>query len=259
SNMNKISTQSSIEKIEGIIFILAILFFIVSGWVALTKSWAVSNYLRTGFLCPDRHNGAEALPYRTLRHPDDDIVYAVKPVIYLYPKEKQSTEIKLNYRGNITVAYPEYNNGWNVIAYPDGTIINQPDGKEYSYLFWEGEDSSARYDLSSGFVVKGADAAIFLENKLIELGLTPKEYNEFIVYWLPKMIKNKYNLIHFATKEEYDKRAVLNVNPRPDSILRIFMVLKKIDTDITVTPQTLQPFKRNGFAVVEWGGTEIKE
>lgn len=257
--MNKILTQFSVKRIERIIFTLAIAFFIVLVWAALTKAGVMPNYLRIGFLCPDNYDDAEVLSYRALRHSDDDVVDAVKPVIYLYPKQKQSIEVRLNYRGNLTVTYPEYNNGWNVIAYPDGKIINQPDSKEYSYLFWEGEDCAARYDLSTGFVVKDADAAIFLENKLAEMGLTPKEYNEFIVYWLPKMVKNKYNLIHFATKEEYNDRAVLDVSPRPDSILRIFMVLKKIDTDINVAPQTLRPFKRNGFVVVEWGGTEITE
>jgi hypothetical protein len=36
------------------------------------------------------------------------------------------------------------------------------------------------------------------------------------------------------------------------------MVLKKLDAKIEIKPQELSSFERNGFSVVEWGGTEIK-
>lgn len=52
------------------------------------------------------------------------------------------------------------------------------------------------------------------------MGLTPKEYNEFIVYWLPQMQKNKYNYITFQN-EAYTGSAVLNINPKSDSMLRV--------------------------------------
>ena len=47
--------------------------------------------------------------------------------------------------------------------------------------FWEGENNTD-YDFSKGFCVAGADTADFLREKLAEIGLTPREYNEFIVY-----------------------------------------------------------------------------
>ena len=31
--------------------------------------------------------------------------------------------------------YPEYKEGWNVIAHEDGTLEDEVTGKEYSYLF----------------------------------------------------------------------------------------------------------------------------
>ncbi|MBU3143847.1 hypothetical protein [Clostridium sp. CF012] len=49
--------------------------------------------------------------------------------------------------------------------------------------------------MAKGFVVKGSETEKFLQEKLEYLGLTPKEYNEFIVYWLPVMKENKYNLL----------------------------------------------------------------
>lgn len=189
---------------------------------------------------------------------NDDPSMDVKPIIYLYPQQTQQTNVTLDYRGTLAVTYPEYGDGWHVVANPDGTILNLSDSKEYSYLFWEGHDAAATYDLTTGFVVKGSDAAEFLQGTLAALGLTPKEYNEFIVYWLPKMIGNEYNLIHFATKEEYDDRAVLHIQPEPDSVLRVFMVFKKLEGFEAITPQALPPFARTGFSVVEWGGTEVK-
>jgi hypothetical protein len=118
-----------------------------------------------------------------------------KPVIYLYPTEITNISVKLDYNGSLTCTYPTYHELWQVTAYPDGTLINQEDGKEYSYLYWEGVDD-IEYDFSKGFVVKGTDTAAFLQEKLAYLGLSPREYNEFIVYWLPQMQKNPYNLVH---------------------------------------------------------------
>ena len=180
-----------------------------------------------------------------------------KPVIYLYPKEEEVIDVKLEYKGEITVTYPEYKDGWKVKANPDGTLINLEDNKEYSYLFWEGL-SDLDYDISEGFVVKNEDTVDFLQEKLEYVGLTPKEYNEFIVYWLPILQENNYNLVYFAG-EEYDEYAKLNINPKPDSILRVMMVYKPLDKPIEIKEQKLEQFKREGFTVVEWGGTKIEE
>jgi hypothetical protein len=111
-----------------------------------------------------------------------------KPVIYLYPARPTDVTVTLDYNGKLRSTYPKYDDGWSVTAYPDGTIVNHADGLEYSYLFWDG-DSPMRFDFSSGFVVKGADSAEFLREKLAYMGLTPREYNEFIVYWMPMMEK----------------------------------------------------------------------
>lgn len=185
----------------------------------------------------------------------DDELLAAKPVIYLYPKETMEITVKLDYNGEIICTYPAYNGSWTVTAYSDGRLINQKDGKEYSYLFWEG-NSNIEYDMSKGFVVKGEDTAEFLRDKLEYIGLTPKEYNEFIVYWLPKMHSNKYNLITFQNKL-YTDNAKLEIMPEPDSVLRVFMAYSPLDEAISIEEQNLKPFKRQGFTVVEWGGTVV--
>ena len=89
------------------------------------------------------------------------------------------------------------------------------------------------------------------------MGLTEDEMNEFIVYWLPLMEHNKYNLISFQG-DVYTNSAKLNITPTPDSLLRIFMTFVPLEEAVDIQPQQLETFERNGFTVVEWGGSEIK-
>lgn len=182
---------------------------------------------------------------------------AVKPVIYLYPAVTTQVDVSLDYIGRLTCTYPDYDGGWHVTADPDGTLTNMADGREYSYLYWEGA-ADTKYDFSRGFVIKGEDTAAFLQEKLAGLGLAPKEYNEFIVYWLPRMLENPYNLITFQD-EEYTDTAVLSITPEPDSILRVFMVYKPLDQYEEIEEQILPGFERKGFTVVEWGGSCVEQ
>ena len=163
--------------------------------------------------------------------------------------------MSLDYAGTLIATYPAYENGWHVTAEPDGTLYDE-NGNEYSYLFWEGENNTD-YDFSEGFCIAGADTADFLREKLAEIGLTPREYNEFIVYWLPKMQDNPYNLISFQS-EAYTDAAKLDIDPTPDSVLRVFMAWKPLHRAQNIEPQTFTPFARDGFTVVEWGGCEVK-
>lgn len=184
------------------------------------------------------------------------IVGAAKPVIYLYPEAEIDVSAKVNFKGVFTCTYPPYKDGWEVTAYPDGRLINHADGTEHYYLFWEG-NYSRNWSFDEGFVVKGEDTGEFLQKTLGTLGLTPKEYNDFIVYWLPEMQQNPYNLITFAT-DEYEEIAPLEISPKPDSILRVHMVYKALTEPVEIPEQTLLPFTRRGFTVVEWGGTRAK-
>ena len=178
-----------------------------------------------------------------------------KPVIYLYPERTQNVSVQLDFAGRITYTYPAYRNGWNVTASPSGTLVDQADGSTHYYLFWEGNAHKTQWDFSEGFVVPGAQVERFLLEKLPQLGLTPREYNDFITYWAPELAKNSYNLITFAT-DEYDEIAKLHILPKPDTILRVHMVWKAIPAPIEIREQKLPALlERKGFTVVEWGGT----
>lgn len=186
---------------------------------------------------------------------DRGFLLFAKPVIYLYPEKPTEVSVKLDVNGELGFTYPKYNNGWSVTAYPDGTLVDKSTGREYSYLFW---DAYTKYDfdMTKGFVVKGEDTAEFLQQTLSKIGLTPREYNEMIVYWLPLMENNKYNLITFQT-EEYTENAKLYIDPKPDSLLRVFMTFKSLDEPIEIEAPEIVPFERQGFTVVEWGGAQV--
>ena len=187
----------------------------------------------------------------------DDMVMAAKPVIYLYPIEDTVCSVTMELNGRFTCTYPDYGTaGWqNFVAAPDGTLTF-PDGKQYYCLYWEGL-TEKELDFSRGACVRGEDTAASLEWALAQMGLTAREANEFMIYWLPILQENEYNLISFQGKA-YTDAAKLNVTPAPDSVLRVYMAAKPLSAPVEVEPQTFAPFVREGFTVVEWGGTIIE-
>lgn len=203
------------------------------------------------YLYPDADTCEEADSERT----EDELTE--KPVIYIEPREDMQVTVTLDYNGTLTSAYPTYNDGWNVLVEHDGTIVDPETGREYYCLFWEGA-SDVEYDFSEGFCVRGEDTAAFLEESLAALGLNEREANEFIIYWLPRMEYNPYNIISFQT-DRYTDNAVLTVEPKPDTMIRVFMAWMPSETYVEMKEQVLTAPEREGFTVVEWGGTEEKD
>ncbi len=181
-----------------------------------------------------------------------------KPVIYLYPQKDTTVNVSLGYKDNITVSYPDYSDGWNVIAKPNGDLTDLKTGKKLYSLYYENKSAYNFKIEQDGFVVSNNDVADFLDEKLEILGLNYKEREEFIVYWLPVLKANKYNYIRFATSEQIEKNMPLTINPAPDSVIRVIMTFKGLDKPTYVTEQKLISPERTGFVAVEWGGTELK-
>ena len=177
-----------------------------------------------------------------------------KPMIYIYPKEEMDVSIKLGNPELLTTTYPLYNNGWNVHAKPDGTLIYN--NREYYGLYWEGIKNT-KSNPTDGFVVAKEDTISFLEEKLSILGLNDREANEFIVYWLPILEENNYNLIRFQDIDTINKEMPLIIEPEPDTLIRVIMEYKPLKKKINIKEQELTKVERKGFTVVEWGGTQI--
>lgn len=181
--------------------------------------------------------------------------YTEKPVIYLYPEAETDVTVRLDYAGDLTCTYPAYDGAWRVAAAPDGTLTDES-GQTYRYLYWEGTDN-VQYDFSEGFCVPGEETAAFLEDALAQLGLTRAEANEFIIYWLPRMQENAYNLIAFQ-HEAYTESARLTITPEPDTLIRVFMAYRPLEKAVEIAPQTLTAPERTGFTAVEWGGAKVQ-
>ncbi|MBE5871383.1 MAG: hypothetical protein E7294_09010 [Lachnospiraceae bacterium] len=180
-----------------------------------------------------------------------------KPVIYLYPQKTQNVSVTLTEPDRLIFSYPDYRDKWQVSAKPDGTLKDSRTGRELYSLYYESAAKNPCRMEEEGFVVKGEDITSFLEEKLAILGLSEKEAEEFIIYYLPILGQNPYNYIRFASEEEIDANMSLDIVPKPDSLIRVCMFYKGLKQPVNVTPQKLETPERCGFCVVEWGGVEI--
>ncbi len=188
---------------------------------------------------------------------ETEMPYVDKPIIYLYPTEETKTSVKLLKSENLICSYPKYKDEWNVLARPDGILKDLSTNRQLYSLYYESKNLVDFKVTNEGFLVKGEDTIEFLEEKLAVLGLTEREAEEFIVYWLPKLEANKYNYIRFATSDEINENMPLEINPNPDTIIRVLMLFKGLDNPINVKEQQLITPERKGFVVVEWGGGEL--
>ena len=157
----------------------------------------------------------------------------------------------------LTVTEPEHGeDGWTVEAKPNGDLINLADGTKHDYLFWEGH-KDAVLEAEAGFMVEKAEVKKFLKSSLKEMGFNRAERNDFMEFWLPVMMSYDHPrfFVSFVGTEDFNKVAPLEVSPRPDTMYRMFMYFEPTYSERKVIPQQLSSFDRDGFTLVEWGGT----
>ena len=260
-------------------------------WAWLTKAWVIPNWFWIEALCPwDRNDtdfysdSKEIWPYwditdigykesndkqrnnwfmynipndkqRNNRSIEDKPIDRLveKPIIYLYPTVETEINVKLWTQENLSHTYPKYNSEkwWNVIAQPNGDLEDMDTWRKLYALYREWK-TYAEDNFEEWFVVAWKDIIPFLEEKLAILWLNEREAEEFIVYWLPQMENNEYNLIRFETKAQQDENMPLNITPTPDTVIRVMMDWKAIDEPIDIPEQELVTPERTWFAVVEW-------
>lgn len=176
-----------------------------------------------------------------------------KPVIYLYPKEETQVSVKLEPQGGFSYTEPVYNNGWSVIARPDGHLTEISSGQDYPYLFWEGRGGIYQTP-ERGFVVKRQEVKALLVDKLTQFNLNQKEISDFLDFWLPRMQEKPYYFITFLGTADMDRLAPLSISPQPDTVIRVLMDFTPLDHPVTALGYEIKPLPRNGFTVIEWGG-----
>ena len=64
------------------------------------------------------------IKYKEISKEDCDPNMAYKPLIYLYPTVDTKVNVKLGRSEALTSTYPKYKDSWNVLAKPDGELID---------------------------------------------------------------------------------------------------------------------------------------
>lgn len=192
---------------------------------------------------------------------DQRIITVKKPVIYLYPEKKTQVKVHVAVQGEFSAQYPATKNGtWEMIATPDGTLFDPKTEKRYSYLFWEALNPGL-FDLDEkkAFCVTSQDAESFLEDAAKKFGLNDKERTDFVSYWIPALARNPISLVQFFDAKECEQYARLEIEPKPDAEIRLFMIFKSVPKMVKTNPAPLPELRRGKFTVVEWGGANLDE
>lgn len=177
-----------------------------------------------------------------------------KPVIYLYPSSRQRSR----FRSIMTEHSPRPIRRMKTagVSPPSRTAHCMTKTETNTPTCSGREKTMPTMTFQRASALPVQTPQIFSAKRSPASALTPREYNEFIVYWLPKMQGNPYNLISFQS-ERYTDGAKLTIDPKPDSELRVFMAWKPLNRAQPIEPQTFPSFERDGFTVVEWGGCEV--
>ena len=207
-----------------------------------------------------------------------------KPVMYLYPEKPTDVHIAFTSPVSFSTQIPTYHDGWYVHAQPNGALTdlqpqftrcsvfdNEKFGSEYAknacesqtypYLYWSGKSVQNPYPIAQGgWIIDRQNLSDFLNQKLIEIGLTYQEKSDMISYWLPTMLKKNmpFYRISFFTTQQMNNFIPMDISPKPQSVLRVFLDYDAISTRPSTDPipQQFNHFIRNGFTVVEWGGVK---
>ncbi len=177
-----------------------------------------------------------------------------KPVIYLYPETTTKIDVSLAPKGGFTKSEPAYNDGWHVVAEPNGQLLNLGDGVTYPYLFWEGRGGMYS-EPTKYWVVAQADVHTFLVSTLARLGLNTQETADFMEFWEPRMQGAPYYKIGFHGTNVMNAIAPMKLSQSADTLVRILMDFSELSSPLASNPPMLPATPvRKGFTVIEWGG-----
>ena len=180
----------------------------------------------------------------------DTSVTVKKPNIYLYPQTTRNLSVALEFPlgGSVLQSIPLYSGGWSVSVEPSGKIDRQ-----YDYLFYESKNPDA-FQYTSGWIVSRDTLTSFFSNNLLLAGFSQREKNDFIEYWIPRLVEYLYYIIYPQLADEIGKIIHLKISEQPDNMLRLFYVIQGTNDSGKMLPTPPIPqFERNGFVVTEWG------
>lgn len=182
-----------------------------------------------------------------------------KPAIYMYPEKPTAINVKLNLDGQMTVSNPVYDsqNGWSVVAQPDGKLGEPLTLSDYPYLYYEADLKGVNIP-KEGFVYSKADLPDSLKSLMKEIGFNDKETSDFLAYWLPKLTDKPYYFVTLLPENVINQKEKLTFSVTPDTLIRSRFVFEGLDAPVSVKPLTdIQTHARTGFTVTDWGGTIV--
>ena len=132
-NKGKKNENNKKNKTKFWIIFLAVIAIIVVAIIAFAKVFNNDNCENNTL----KNNSNNEKPLNLMVTDD-------KPIIYLYPEREQEISVKLGQPENIICSYPEYKTEWNVIAKPNGDLIDL-DTNRNLYALW----TRRKYQLNS--------------------------------------------------------------------------------------------------------------
>lgn len=182
-----------------------------------------------------------------------------KPAIYMYPDKTTLVNVKLDLDGEITTSRPQYNpqNGWNVVAYPGGSLKEPITLNDYPYLYYEAELNGISLP-KEGFVFAQSDLPKQLKSLMERIGFNEKETADFLAYWLPRLTEKPYYFVTLLPENVINDKEKLTFSVWPDTLIRSRFVFEGLDAPISVKPlSVISTHQRLGFTVTDWGGTVV--
>lgn len=174
----------------------------------------------------------------------------LKPNIYLYPETTINLTVTLEFPsgGGVIDSDPDYVDGWQITVEPTGLI----DGL-YEYLFYESvQPDYGQYE--AGWVVARGDLEAFFRTNLAQTGFVQNEIDDFIEYWIPRLIEDPYFAIYPQYSEQLDRMVRLNFSQPPDNLIRLIYAVRGLaDNFLQLSPPQIPLFSRDGFTAAEWG------
>ena len=124
---------------------------------------------------------------------------------------------------------------------------------QYRYLYYECRVAN-RFQRERGWIVKREDLLSFFEENLKQYGFIRPEIDDFIDYWIPRLNTEKEYLLFPQTAKEISGIIELDFSKQPQSLLRLFYVIKENYPQIKRLKKPQIPiFKHRAYSVVEWG------
>jgi len=249
--------SDSVKRINKRLLCIIIVLIVMSIPLLFFGFWLFSEWL-------------DDMGYKVYSQPEPSLD---KPAIYVYADcdSKESVQdylVDLRTDMPIKTVYPDAKHegcsySWDVTVEQNkpGLCVNDTN---YHYLFWDAKYLSDA-DFKEGFCIKGDNTKDFLEEKLSKMGLSAEEIHDFVVYWLPRMNQNEYNLIQFTGmngNDKYNDDFELHLMKDGNDVgqkFRVIMLWKPMNNNVEIKEQSLPHFERPDDEpyIIEWGGSEV--